>query len=172
MEQLSAPWRMPYLEGQSRPKDCFFCTIGAGKATPEELDLVVWRGERVYALLNRYPYSNGHVMVVPYAHEGQLDRLDAAASIEVIAALRLMMRALRQLHNPQGFNVGLNQGSAAGAGFGDHLHFHLVPRWHGDTNFMTTTGGTRVIPEALEVTAQRTRDAVATLGPDEHISIQ
>ncbi len=163
MERLWAPWRMPYLEGGDRPDGCFFCTISAGQDTEEALDLVVWRGKRVYALLNRYPYTNGHVMVAPFAHEGRLDRLEPDAAIELMDGLRLVIRALRQVYNPQGFNVGLNLGSAAGAGFGDHLHFHVVPRWHGDTSFMTTTGGTRVVPEALGDTARRLREAIASL---------
>lgn len=158
-----APWRMPYLEGGPPGEGCFFCAIGRGDDDPEALDLVVWRGKRVYALLNRYPYANGHVMVAPYRHEGALDRLRPETAQELMAGLSLIIRALRRTYDPQGFNVGLNLGSAAGAGFGDHLHFHVVPRWTGDTSFMAVTGGTRVIPEALDVTAERIRAAVAAL---------
>jgi ATP adenylyltransferase len=150
------------LIGESRAEGCFLCTIGAGQDTDEALDLVVWRGESVYALLNRYPYANGHVMVAPYAHEGELDRLPAPVAAELMTGTRLIIRALRRMYAPQGFNVGLNLGAAAGAGYGDHVHFHVVPRWHGDTNFMTTTGGTRVVPEALDVTARRMRSAIAS----------
>jgi ATP adenylyltransferase len=163
MEQLWAPWRMPYLQGGARPEGCFFCTLGAGKGEPESLAQVVWRGESVYALLNRYPYSNGHTMVVPYIHEGRLEELESEVSRELMSGVRRTIRALALVYSPEGFNVGLNLGSAAGAGFGDHLHFHVVPRWSGDTNFMSTTGGTRVVPESLDETARRLSEAFMSL---------
>jgi ATP adenylyltransferase len=163
MEQLWAPWRMPYLQGGARPEGCFFCRLGAGDEDPDGFDSVVWRGESVFALLNRYPYTNGHVMVAPYVHEGRLEAIDPAVASELVVGLRLLIRALRQVYEPDGFNVGLNLGSAAGAGFGDHLHFHVVPRWSGDTNFMATTASTRVVPETLEVTASRLKNALASL---------
>jgi ATP adenylyltransferase len=167
MENMWAPWRMSYLQGDTRSDGCFFCAIGGGDCPPEAQDLVVWRGQRVYALLNRFPYANGHVMVAPYDHEGRLDRMDAAAAGELLVGVRLMIRALRQVYDPQGFNIGANLGTAAGAGVGDHLHIHVVPRWHGDTNFMTTTSGTRVIPEALGDSARHLREALASLTIDE-----
>lgn len=163
MQQLWAPWRMPYLQSGARPEGCFFCALGAGESDSEGIDCVVWRGERVFALLNRYPYSNGHVMVAPYSHEGRLEALDEATAAELMVGVRLLIRALDKEYSPEGFNVGLNLGSAAGAGFGDHLHFHLVPRWSGDTSFMTTTGGTRVVPEALDETARRIKSALESL---------
>jgi ATP adenylyltransferase len=151
---------MVYLESESRSDGCFLCDVGSGV---DEADIVVWRGERVYALLNAYPYTNGHVMVAPYAHEGQLDKLDDETSSELMSATRLVLRALRAAINPDGFNVGANLGSAAGAGYGDHLHIHVVPRWNQDTNFMATTAGTRVIPEALADTAKRVRTALQAI---------
>jgi len=184
MDQLWAPWRMAYLEsGATAAGGCFLCALGRGgidappaaagdrsaghpphAAAPDDaLDIVIWRGVRVYALLNAYPYANGHVMVAPYAHEGALDALDDPTAAELMAATRLIIRALRQAYQPQGFNVGANLGVAAGAGFGDHVHLHIVPRWGGDTNFMTTTGQARVIPEALADTAERLRAAVAVI---------
>jgi ATP adenylyltransferase len=158
METLWAPWRLPYLEGATAEAGCFLCAAGREGGAAE---LVVWRGEQVYALLNAYPYANGHVMVAPYAHEGDLLALDEPTARELMAGVRRMLAGLRRAYGPAGFNVGANLGRAAGAGFGDHLHLHIVPRWSGDTNFMTTTAATRVIPEALEVTAQRLRAALA-----------
>lgn len=163
MEQLWAPWRMPYLQSGARPEGCFFCTLGAGEGDEDSLDQVVWRGRWVYALLNRYPYSNGHMMIVPYVHEGRLEGLDEATVVELMAGVRLSIRALKLVYEAEGFNVGLNLGSAAGAGFGDHLHFHVVPRWSGDTNFMTTTAALRVVPEPLPETARRLRAAIAAI---------
>lgn len=154
---------MAYLERGERPEGCFMCEIGAGTAGPEGEAIVVWRGRHVFALLNAFPYSNGHVLVAPYAHEAHLDLLEGAVAAELIAAAQLIVAALRRTYQPQGFNVGANLGTAAGAGFGDHLHFHIVPRWNADSNFMTTTADTRVIPEALPDTAQRVRAAVAAL---------
>lgn len=181
MEQLWAPWRMAYLKRSGKPDPgCFLCTFGQGIAEPEPggsqaepahpedgehpaTDLVVWRGHRVYALLNAFPYASGHVMVAPYVHEGALDQLDPATAAELMDGARLMIRALRLAYQPQGFNVGANLGTAAGAGFGDHLHLHVVPRWGGDTNFMTTIGDARVLPEALEASARQLRAALATM---------
>lgn len=152
---------MAYLSGgEAASPGCFLCTLGV--STPEAAqDLVLWRGERVYALLNAYPYANGHVMVAPYAHEGDLLALDEPTAQALLAGVRRVLAALRRAYDPPGFNVGANLGQAAGAGFGDHLHVHVVPRWSGDTNFMTTTAGTRVIPEALADTAARLRTILA-----------
>lgn len=164
MQQLWAPWRMAYLERGNEEGRCFLCEVAspwAPDAGPP--DIVVWHGVSTYALLNAYPYANGHVMVAPYAHEGALDALDDATAAELMVATRLVIRALRRAFQPQGFNIGANLGSAAGAGFGDHVHLHVVPRWSGDTNFMTTTGGTRVIPESLEETARRVREAITAI---------
>lgn len=150
---------MAYLSGDAAASPgCFLCTFGQGS---EDHDLVVWRGERVYALLNAFPYANGHVMVAPYAHEGDLLALDEATAQELTRGVRRVLAALRRAYDPPGFNIGANLGPAAGAGFGDHLHVHVVPRWPGDTNFMTTTAGTRVIPEALTNTATRLRGFLA-----------
>jgi ATP adenylyltransferase len=165
MEQIWAPWRMDYLRSESRPESCFFCTTGANSS--EETDLVVWRGDTVYALLNRYPYANAHVMVVPYAHEGRLEALPCEVLHEIMTSVALIIRALRRAYSPEGFNVGANLGTAAGAGFGDHLHIHVVPRWHSDTNFMTTTSGTRVIPETLADSARNIRAALSSLELEE-----
>ena len=162
MQQLWAPWRMTYLQGGDRADGCFLCAYGAGDP-PDAPDVVVWRGEHVYALLNAYPYTNGHVMVAPCVHGGDLVALNEATAAELMVGVRLVLTALKAVYQPQGFNVGANLGSAAGAGYGEHVHMHVVPRWSGDTNFMTATAGTRVIPESLEDTARRLRAALAEL---------
>ncbi len=162
MKQLWAPWRMEYLRSTAKPDGCLFCAIGAQQDGAEGLDLVVWRGEKVYALLNRYPYANAHVMVVPYEHVRDLDSLDEPVLTELMVTVARLIRALRQVYEPEGFNIGANLGKAAGAGIGDHLHVHVVPRWTADTNFMTTTAGTRVIPEALSASARAIRAVLAS----------
>jgi len=162
MDQIWAPWRMAYLESAKGNGPCFLCAIGASSDDA----IVVWRGEHTYALLNAFPYANGHVMVAPYAHEGALDALPAHVASELMRGIRIALRALRATYSPEGFNVGANLGAAAGAGHGDHLHVHVVPRWMRDTNFMTTVAATRVIPETLPDTARRIRDALAGLAPD------
>jgi ATP adenylyltransferase len=151
---------MRYLESPVDRDHCFLCSAADD---PDESDLVVWRCDRAFALLNAYPYANGHVMVAPKAHEGALLALDEPTSQEIMAVVKIVMRGLERAYRPEGFNVGANLGSAAGAGFAEHLHVHVVPRWSGDTNFMTATGNTRVIPEALDVTAGRLRRALEEL---------
>jgi len=148
---------MGYLEREVPPGDCFLCAAGAG---PSQEGLVVWRGRLVFALLNAFPYVSGHVLVAPYDHEGDLLRLPADAAAELVMGARLVMRALALVYAPEGYNLGANLGSAAGAGHAEHLHLHVVPRWRGDTNFMTTAAETRVVPEALHETADRLRRAV------------
>jgi len=153
MDHLWTPWRMPYLQGdEPLPEGCLFCI------KPQDQDdqaHIVHRGERCYVILNRFPYNNGHLMVVPYAHCPSLEDLDAETSIELISLTQLCLAVLRQAYDPQGFNIGLNIGSAAGAGVAEHVHLHVVPRWSGDTSFMTTAGATRTIPEWLDQTYER-----------------
>lgn len=157
---------MSYLEGHAAAaSECFLCTAGStGPGGPEadsDRGGVIWRGRHNYALLNAYPYANGHLLIAPYAHGGDLTALDGDVADELMAAVRLMVDALGRTYGAEGFNVGANLGRVAGAGFANHLHFHVVPRWAGDTNFMTTVGSTRVIPEDLATTAERLRRAVA-----------
>lgn len=162
MERLWSPWRLAYVTGRKEP-GCVFCDAHAdGPAHP----LVVWAGEHALVILNKYPYNNGHLMVVPHRH---LSSLGALSPDELQEVARLTQRAeavLLEAYRPQGINVGINLGKAAGAGIDDHLHVHLVPRWSGDTNFMSTVGGTRVLPEALEDAAVRLRPIfAAAMGP-------
>ena len=154
MDFLWSPWRMEYVEQETQPTDaCVFC-VAAG-ASSAAANLVVHRNEACYIILNRYPYNNGHLLVAPYRHAGDLEDLTREESANVMAVVRYGVRLLRRALRPDAVNVGLNLGAAAGAGILDHVHVHVVPRWQGDTNFMTVTTGTRVLPETLERTRER-----------------
>jgi ATP adenylyltransferase len=153
MSHIWSPWRKEYIEDQDRPAGCVFCNEvkkedGAG-------NLVVYRGERVYVILNRYPYTNGHLMVVPFMHLATLEVMDVPTRAELIELLSYSTSVLKAVYNPAGFNIGANVGISAGAGIADHFHMHVVPRWSGDTNFMSTISGTRIISEAMDDTYQR-----------------
>jgi ATP adenylyltransferase len=154
MNRLWAPWRLAYVTAAPEPStNCIFCdAFGSADA-----ELVVCRGRQAFVLLNRYPYNNGHLMVVPNRHLNALALLDADEQQEMMALTRLSEMALTDAYHPHGINVGINLGRAAGAGIEHHLHIHLVPRWEGDTSFMTAVGETRVIPEDLLQTAARLR---------------
>ena len=144
---LWAPWRIQYVE--ARNKDgCVFCEPDRPRSDRDRL--ILFRGPHVFVLLNRYPYSPGHLMVAPLAHEGRLDTLEPEVQTELMARIVDCARILQATYECHGLNIGANLGMAAGAGFADHLHFHLVPRWEGDTNFMATVGSVRVIPDQLE----------------------
>ena len=159
MDYVWSPWRYKYLkevESDSRP-DCFFCD--AVQRTDDEKTLVVYRGKKAFIILNRYPYTSGHVMIVPYAHQDSLANLEAAAALEMMALAQRTEAVLRQVYSPQGINMGLNLGQAAGAGISEHLHMHVLPRWLGDSNFMTVISETRVLPETLDITWQRLHEA-------------
>lgn len=163
---LWAPWRMEYihsLHDGAEPPGCFLCRYAASPADDSK-NLVIWRGRHGFTLFNRFPYSNGHLLIAPYAHEGQLDGLDESALGELMAQVRDAQRLLRETAGAHGFNVGMNFGRCAGAGLPDHLHLHIVPRWEGDTNFMAVLGDTRVIPQSLEAQMGLMRAAAARLG--------
>ncbi|HXT34006.1 MAG TPA: HIT domain-containing protein [Chloroflexota bacterium] len=146
METLWAPWRLEYIKGP-KAVGCIFCAALAANDDPE--NLIVWRGETCFVMLNRYPYNNGHLMVVPYAHRPGIDDLSAEIVAEFMALTQRAIGVLRDAIAPTGFNIGINQGVSAGAGVADHVHLHVVPRWIGDTNFMPVLGATRVLPESL-----------------------
>ena len=146
-ERLWAPWRLEYIQGP-KPDECIFCA--RPEAGDDRAALVVHRGERCFAMLNAYPYSNGHLMVAPYEHVPSIEDLDAATAGEVMALAQESIGALREAYGPDGFNLGINQGKIAGAGVEDHVHLHVVPRWGGDTNFMPVIASTRVLPQSLE----------------------
>jgi len=141
---------MTYLRGEEEGSDaCVFCIRNA---SDDGANHVLHRGEQCYVILNRFPYNTGHLMVIPYAHISTLEELDAQTLSEMAVLTQLSLRALKEVYAPQGFNVGMNLGEAAGAGVAEHLHLHVVPRWSGDTNYMTIVGKTRVIPEWLDQT--------------------
>jgi ATP adenylyltransferase len=161
---LWTPWRMPYLRGEDREQydGCLFCIKGQGDASDPNFDTkeyVVARGEHVYMVLNRYPYNNGHTLIVPYAHVPSVEKLSAEALTDMMQMLNRTMAALRSIYHPDAFNVGMNIGASAGAGIPDHVHMHVVPRWNADTNFMTVMGGARIIPELLDETYRLLREA-------------
>jgi ATP adenylyltransferase len=131
-----------------------FCTIAANP-DQDAANFVLHRGEHAFAVLNLYPYITGHLMVVPYLHTSEFDSVPKEITDEMMDLAKRSQTALREVYSPSGFNMGMNLGSAAGAGIADHIHIHLLPRWSGDTNFMTTVGESRVIPEALEVTYEK-----------------
>jgi ATP adenylyltransferase len=156
MKHLWAPWRMTYIENHEKEEGCVFCDAQSKKDSTE--NLIAHRGEHAYVILNRYPYTGGHLMIVPFEHKAILEELNSPTRAEMMELASRCMIILRKLYNPQGFNMGANIGEAAGAGVKDHVHIHIVPRWKGDTNFMSALGETRVIPEALEVTYQRVKN--------------
>ncbi len=138
---------------------CIFCDLAKGQGPVFDRDnYVLHRGRECYVVLNAFPYAAGHLMVVPFAHEGEFVNLSSSVVSESLDLVRIAIRALKDVYDPEGFNFGANLGRAGGAAFGDHAHFHVVPRWLGDTNFMTTLAHTRVIPEALSDTYRRLRE--------------
>lgn len=150
---LWAPWRMEYINSQS--KGCIFCVFP--REPHDEENLILARGRLCFVMMNRFPYNVGHIMVAPYAHVPSLLELDDGATQELMAVLKRSLSCLNAMLRPQGFNVGINLGRAAGAGFDQHLHVHVVPRWVGDTNFMPVLGDTKVLPESLSATYQKLR---------------
>jgi ATP adenylyltransferase len=156
---------MAYLRGEEPlPEECLFCV----KPRSEDAEAhIVYRGRLCYVILNRFPYNNGHLMVAPYAHVATLEDLDMETLTELMKLTQRCLRVLREAYDPEGFNVGMNIGAVAGAGVAEHLHLHIVPRWGGDTNYMTTTGHTRVIPEWLDQTYERLRPLFDQVGADE-----
>lgn len=161
MERLWSPWRLAYVTGSSSTANgCIFCSVsfpGETSGDPHRDDLVLVRGRDCYVILNLYPYNNGHLMVVPRRHIASLASATPDELAELMAFTRDAEVALSEAYNPQGINVGINLGRPAGAGIVDHVHVHLVPRWTGDTNFMSVVGNTRVLPEDMQETARRLR---------------
>ena len=154
-ERLWAPWRMEYIRGD-KSGECIFCA--AVQTGDDAAHHVVRRGERCFVMLNAFPYTSGHFMVSPYRHVGTIEDVDAAEWLDVIALAREGVAALRSAYGPDGFNLGINQGKVAGAGFDDHIHLHVVPRWEADSNFMAVTGNARVLPQTLEDTLTELRE--------------
>jgi ATP adenylyltransferase len=159
---LWAPWRISYIESAATSSDgCIFCV--KPKEEKDEENLIVYRGRLCFVMLNRYPYNNGHLMVAPYSHKASLEELTEDEMYELISIVRMCILWLKYAYKPHGFNIGLNIGRAAGAGFDKHIHVHVVPRWEGDTNFMPVLSDVKVISEALRQTYLRIKDAIDTL---------
>lgn len=164
MDRLYSPWRHAYVTSASTPvSGCIFCEALAGSADDP---LIVARGTHAFVILNLYPYNSGHLMVVPVRHVGRLSDLSREEIVEVAELTQRAERALTEVYAPHGLNLGVNLGKAAGAGVADHLHLHLVPRWAGDTNFMSVVGSVRVLPEEVPVSAERLRPVFARLAAE------
>ena len=156
MNHLWSPWRMAYLDGSNKVDGCVFCVAPSMQDSAE--NLIAHRGKRAYVILNLYPYTSGHLLIVPFEHKSNLEDLDPETRAEMMELASQSMTVLRSLYQPQGFNMGANLGAAAGAGVPEHVHLHIVPRWLGDTNFISTLGQTRVLPEALADTYERIKN--------------
>jgi ATP adenylyltransferase len=153
VDYLWSPWRYRYVSTVQPSDDCLFCRIAADP--DDQSNYVLLRAERNFVLLNRFPYTGGHLMIAPYAHVATLEAADPEALTEMMSLARRFETILRGVYHAGGLNLGLNIGHAAGAGVAGHIHMHLLPRWYGDVNFMTTVGETRVLPEDLETAYQK-----------------
>ncbi|MBZ5694470.1 MAG: HIT domain-containing protein [Acidobacteriia bacterium] len=160
MDYLWTPWRYRYVSNASKDDRCIFCDALAAK--DDSSTLIVLRGAKNFVILNRYPYTSGHVMVVPYAHVAELAAAEADTLAEMMRMAQRVQTALGQTYRPEGYNLGMNLGRAAGAGITGHLHLHILPRWAGDANFMTVAGETCVEPEDLATTFERLSKALTS----------
>jgi ATP adenylyltransferase len=156
LDYLWSPWRYQYITGAPSKPACIFCDI-ASSAQDEE-NYVLYRGKHNYVVLNRYPYTSGHLMVVPFEHVAGLSAASPDTTAEMMVLARHAEESLRTAYRPDGLNIGMNIGASAGAGVAGHIHLHVLPRWSGDVNFMTAVGETRVLPEALETTYAKLKD--------------
>ncbi len=157
MNYLWSPWRMEYILSPKSGEECVFCEGLKLEDGPE--NLVVYRAAKAFVMINRFPYTSGHLMIVPFEHQPSLDLLDAASRADLMELSARAIQVLQVLYAPQGYNLGMNIGNAAGAGITEHVHMHIVPRWVGDTNFMSAVSQTRVLPELLEETYRRVKEA-------------
>lgn len=156
MDHLFTPWRYAYVTSAVKMPECLFCE--KIRATDDAKEQIVHRGEHCFIVLNAYPYTSGHVMIAPYAHIDQLQKLAPAGAQEMMALIQKLEGVLRELYHPDGLNLGMNLGKAAGAGVAGHIHMHVLPRWVADANFMSVIGETRVNPEDLETTYKRIKE--------------
>ena len=156
MEKLLwAPWRIEYIEGEEE-NYCIFCV--KPKEEDDEKNLILYRGKYSFVIMNRYPYNSGHLMIVPYAHKKDFEELNDDEILDINRLLKISIKVLKNVMHPDAFNIGLNLGKQAGAGIDEHLHYHIVPRWSGDTNFMPVISNTRVVPEALNRTYKKLKE--------------
>jgi len=161
MERLFSPWRSRYIESFSDPAksgECIFCRVN--KENLDDDNFIAFRGRMCYVIMNLYPYNSGHLMIVPYRHISTLQELSHEESDEVFELLKKLTDALQKISHPEGFNIGSNLGRAAGAGIDQHIHFHVVPRWNGDTNFMPVLGDTKLISEDMKDTLKKLRSVL------------
>ena len=160
MERLWAPWRLQYIKNADRMNEegCIFCDLPAEDRGHDRDNLILHRGKLSFVIMNRFPYNNGHLMVVPYQHTGSLERLSAEERLELMDLVARSVAVLQRAFSPHGFNIGMNLGRTAGAGIDEHLHFHIVPRWNGDTNFMPVLADTKVISAGLMETYDRLKE--------------
>lgn len=159
MDYLWTPWRFQYITTADKTPGCVFCDL---QKLDDQAARIVHRGKHCFIILNAFPYTSGHVMVVPYAHLDELRKLPSEAAAEMMSLAQRMEGVLRDLYHPDGLNLGMNIGKAAGAGVAGHVHLHVLPRWVADANFMSVTGETRVLPEALETTWERIKKALSS----------
>jgi len=162
MDHVWSPWRYAYITAdEPKPGSCIFCDKPKEAAASDDRNLIVHRGQHCFVILNAFPYTSGHVMVVPYEHTDELQKLSSPAATEMMALTQRLEGVLRSLYKPDGLNLGMNIGKAAGAGIAGHIHMHILPRWIADANFIAVIGETRVLPEALDVTYKRIKEALA-----------
>lgn len=157
MERLWAPWRMQYVATE-QPPGCIFCVKSAEDRDDE--NYIILRGEFAFVMLNAFPYNNGHLMVAPYRHIGDISLLSSEEMCDIMRLTQESCAILKKVYSPDGFNVGMNLGKIAGAGIADHIHMHIVPRWNGDTNFMPVIADTKVLPDALETCYKKLKEAI------------
>jgi ATP adenylyltransferase len=156
MERLCTPWRMKYVTSSDKKIDgCIFCAMFKDASTQDRENLLVYRGQNIFTVMNLYPYNSGHLMVLPQQHVAALTDVPFQVQAEIMAMTSYLTGLLTDIMNPDGFNVGINLGRAAGAGIDTHLHLHVVPRWNGDSNFMPVVGQTRILPEELPATYEK-----------------
>lgn len=159
MDYLWTPWRYAYVTGAAKNSGCIFCDLP--KQNDDAKTRIVYRGEHCFIILNTYPYTPGHVMIVPYEHLNELRKLAPDAAHEMMNECQRIESVLRELYHPDGVNLGMNIGAAAGAGVAGHIHMHALPRWVADANFMSVVGETRILPESLETTYERISKALS-----------
>jgi ATP adenylyltransferase len=163
MERIWAPWRIDYITGSEKEPGCIFCT--KPPSPDDDGNLMVHRDRGAFTMMNKYPYNNGHLLVAPYRHVSDICELDPDENYLLVQEVCRAIQLLRQVMRAEGFNIGINLGAVAGAGFEDHVHYHVVPRWNGDTNIMPVLADVRVIPEHLLRTCQKLREAFERLYP-------
>ncbi len=161
MDKLWAPWRLEYILKDAAPgkqKVCIFCFYPAGNSVKDKENLVLYRGKLSFMIMNRYPYNTGHIMIAPYRHIGCFQELSKEELENITLLIKTGLNAIKEAFAPEGFNIGINQGKTAGAGYEEHIHVHVVPRWNGDTNFMPVISDTKVLPESLRDTYDKIKE--------------